>query len=151
MNVAQNKKVEEEKVINSTQVTNGNVSCYTGNDGYAQFIWPGTITIDLEQVYDIKCIRFLLWDGLGQPNPQRDNRIYKYRLLTSIDHHNWTVIFDTSEHGYNGWQVFNLISNIRCRYIRIYGLWNSANQDFHIVEIEAHDNDPPEYGSEITF
>jgi hypothetical protein len=40
------------------------------------------------------CISLLLWDGLGQGNKQRDTRIHKYRLLTSVDHLAWKVIRD---------------------------------------------------------
>ncbi len=151
MNVALNKKIEEEQVGDSSQATDGKITGYTGRDGFAHFNFPGTLTVDLEKDYDISCIRFLLYDGLGQPNSPRDNRIYKYRLLTSLDHQNWTVIFDNSDYGCNGWQVFNFKDKIKCRYLRIHGLFNSVNQWVHVVEIEAHDNEPPTLSSEIVL
>jgi len=141
-NVALNKQVAE-AVRNRAEVTNGNHISYTGSEGFAYFKWPGTLTIDLESVQSLTCIRFLLWDGLGRPGARRHPRIYLYRLLVSEDSITWKVLHDTGKDGYNGWQVINLRDPIPARYVRIHGIWNIANTDFHVVEVEAHDSDPP--------
>ena len=132
-------------------VTNGIITGYTGQEGCSHFRWPGTLTVDLETIYKIKHIRFLLWDGMGQRGNPKNPRIYKYRLLTSEDAIVYRVHFDTGEDGYNGWQCFEFSEPIDARYVRIHGLWNVANFDFHVVEIEVHDSDPPMLQAECTL
>lgn len=143
-NIALKKRVEEEHYKDAQIVTNGVVTGYTGSKGFCEFQWPNYLTVDLGSSQDIKCIRFLLWDGLGAGNGQRHSRRYRYRLLLSTDHIYWTVVFDTLQAGYNGWQVFHFPNCVNTRYIRIHGLWNSANTSFHVVEIEAYDEEPPD-------
>jgi hypothetical protein len=149
-NLALNKSIEE-RIGNASFVTDGDIYNYNGNTGFGYFLWSGTLTIDLENVFHIKCIRILLWDGLGKGNTQRDSRIYKYRLLTSIDHKNWDVLYDTCDKGYNGWQVFNIEDGIDAKFIRLHGMWNSANSEFHVVQIEAYESYPQELQAEITL
>ena len=122
-------------------VTNGQLTGYTGKSGFCQFAWPDFLTVDLDDTYSIKCIRFLLWDGLGINRGHRDPRQYKYRLLVSEDSRNWTVLYSTEDQGFNGWQVFNIPEGINIRFIRVHGLWNSANKWFHVVEIQAFVSD----------
>ena len=129
--------------MRADEVTDGNITEYTGNTGFGWFHWPATLTVDLGDVFNLACIRFLLWDGLGSQGAVRNIRIYKYRLLTSVDHENWKVLFDSGIEGYNGWQVFSFPKHIQVRYIRIHGIWNSANSGFHVVQLEAHDSEPP--------
>ena len=147
-NVALKKPVEE-PIINSASATDGEVTEYTAFAGFAESAWPCLLTVDLGESYDLSCIRLLLWDGLGKEGKARANRIYKYRLLTSTDHQTWKVIFDSSNDGSNGWQVFNFSQPLNARYIRIHGLWNSANANFQVVQIEAHDTAPSELDAEI--
>lgn len=149
-NVALNKHVEED-IGNAGAATDGNTTRYTGNEGYAWFDWPGTLTVDLGGVHVLRCVRTLLWDGLGQGGVTRDPRTYLYRLLASSDHNHWIVIFDTGHTGFNGWQVFNFPHGIQTRYIRIHGLANSANRSFHVVQVEAYDDDPPPLTVEATL
>jgi hypothetical protein len=149
-NLALHKSVEEQ-VGNASAATDGETSHYTGGEGYAYFEWPGTFTIDLGAPQVLQCIRILLWDGLGEGGTIRNPRIYIYRLLTSLDHINWKVLFDPGRNGFNGWQVFNFSHGFEARYIRIHGLINSANKDFHIVQVEAHDTDPPPLTAEIVL
>jgi hypothetical protein len=146
-NIALNKPIEE-SIRNASKATDGSVTGYSGSTGYAEFICPGTLTVNLEHSYDIYCIRFLLWDGLGKGEGQRDPRTYKYRLLTSEEHQTWEVLHDTAESGYNGWQVFNIPEGIRAQYIRIHGMWNSANLYFQIVQVEAYDAGAPPLNAE---
>lgn len=147
-NLAYKKRIQEEET-DTPAATDGNITNYTGSSGFTGFSWPGTLTVDLQETYILKVIRFLLWDNLGTGGTQRAGRIYKYRLLTSLDHKTWNVIFDTGSQGYDGWQVFELPQPIEARYIRIHGMWNSANEAFHVVQIEAHDTDPPPLQAEI--
>jgi hypothetical protein len=72
-----------------------------------------------------------------------DKRKYKYRLETSLDGEYYDVLYDTCDEGYNGWQQFLIESGIAMRFIRIYGRYNSANNKFHIVELEAYQELPP--------
>jgi hypothetical protein len=146
-NVALGKPIEE-PITNADSATDGNVTTYTGMTGFAEFTWQYTLTVDLKEEFDLACIRLLLWDGLGQGSRQRDSRTYNYRLLTSLDHHSWRVIFDSLHSGGNGWQVFKFQSPLRSRYIRVHGLWNSANAYFQVVQLEAHDSDPPDLVAE---
>lgn len=149
-NLALHKSVEEE-IGNASAATDGETSHYTGSEGYAYFEWPGTFTIDLGAPQVLQCIRILLWDGLGEGGTIRNPRIYIYRLLTSLDHNNWKVLFDPGRNGFNGWQVFNFPQGLETRYIRIHGLINSVNKDFHIVQLEAYDTDPPPLAAEIVL
>lgn len=148
-NVALGKPVEEQ-ITNASAATDGVITGYTGHDGFASRRWPGPLTVDLGRDYQIICIRFLLWDGLGN-STERADRIYKYRLLTSIDRGSWRVIHDTFSEGGNGWQVFMFAAPSPVRYVRIYSLWNSANDAFHVVEIEAHDTEPPELNADMVL
>lgn len=145
------KKPVEEQLFNASVVTDGNATEYTGNSGFAHFSWPGTLTIDLGKTSALRYIRFLLWDGLGKQGAKRNARTYRYRLLLSKDHESWDVLFDTGSNGYNGWQVFEFPKGVEAQFVRIHGLWNSANQHFHIVEVEAYDDDPPVLNAPTTL
>jgi hypothetical protein len=149
-NVALNKKIEE-KMTRPECAVDGEVDRYTANSGFAQFRWPGNITVDLEELVEVSCIRILLWDGLGTGEGQADSRIYKYRLLISEDHMIWDVIYDSADKGYNGWQVFSLKENKKIRYVRLHGTYNSANWGIQVVQIEAHDSKPKELNRAPTF
>lgn len=149
-NVALGKPIEEH-VTNSSSATDGNASKYSAVTGFAEFSWPYMITVDLGVSCGLFCIRLLLWDGLGEANKQRDNRVYKYRLLTSVDRKTWKVIHDSLDGGGNGWQEFRFPNPLEARYVRVHGLSNSANDKFQIVQVEAHDNQPPDLDAEIVL
>ena len=142
-NVAVNKQVVESFVEHANVVTDGNTTNYTGNRGFAYFNIPGTLTVDLKKIHPIKCIRILLWDGLGEGKTRIDSRKYRYRLAVSKDNSDWPELYNTSEEGTIGWQIFTFKNAIQIRYIRIYGLDNTANHQFHVVEVEAHNDYPP--------
>jgi hypothetical protein len=155
MNIALGKPVLEKDVGNPDVATNGVVTGYKGSAGsrtFSYFKWPSSLTVDLQKQWIVKCIRFLLWDGMGKAGAPRDTRKYKYRLETSLDGEFYNVVFDTGEDGYNGWQQFLFHNGIETRYIRIYGRHNSRNDGFHVVEIEAYENDtPPKLDAEIVL
>lgn len=132
-NIALEKKILEDYWTRPEELTNGNYSLYDGKKGYTYTKWPNYLTVDLLDKYEIETIRFLLYD--------EDKRIYKYRLLTSIDYKTWTVCFDSHNNGYNGWQEFSFPNKIFVRYIRIHCLWNSINHNFHIIELQVFDKE----------
>jgi len=142
-NVALGKRVLEDSVKYPSTVTNGITTGYTGSTGFAHFPFPGTLTVDLEDHYRIKCIRFLLWDRLGRGGTEPSRRRYRYRLAVSKDNSRWHELYSTPEAGTIGWQLFVFKSVIRIKYVRIYGLHNTANPQMHIIELEAHDDCPP--------
>jgi len=148
MNILVNKKFVE-NWIRPEILTNGDISSYSGSKGFSYTTWPDTLTFDLENIISIKCIRFLLWDNLGSNKTVRTDRKYYYRLLTSIDGNNWNVHFDTGKDGINGWQQFKFEDSLEVRYIKIHALYNTGNGEFHIVEIQAFENTPPELEAEI--
>jgi hypothetical protein len=141
-NRALRRPILDSTVKHATQATDGNSQSYTGKEGFAAFRWPSFLTVDLEEVCAVKVIRLLLWDGLGQKGGQLDKRLYEYRLLCSEDEKRWIVVHDTGVEGTIGWQEFRFQSPIRLRYVRIHGLHNTANDFFHVVEVEAHDEEP---------
>jgi len=149
-NVALGRPVVE-PVGESEAATDGIVTGYTGSKGYAHFRWPDNLTVDLGQTHDLVAIRMLLWDGLGSGKGHRAQRSYKYRLLVSADAREWKVLFDTNGDSYNGWQVFTLSEPLSAQFVRVHGLWNSANSAFHIVQVEAHDSPPPPLTAEATL
>ena len=141
-NIALTKRIEEQ-IGNPQAATDGNTIDYDPRSGFAFFPWPGTLTVDLESELPIRCVRLLLWDGLGTRSKTRASRTYRYRLLVSSDHNTWRVLFDTWREGTLGWQVFDIPDTVVARYVRIHGLWNSANEEFHVVQLEVHDDTPP--------
>jgi hypothetical protein len=149
-NVALGKPIEE-PITNSPAATDGEITGYTDYTGFADSAWPCVLTVNLGDSYDLLCIRILLWDGLGDGSRKRDNRVFKYRLLTSTDHQIWKVIFDSSNDESNGWQVFNFSSSLNTRYVRIHGLSNSANANFQVVQVEAHNSTPSDLEAEIVL
>ena len=149
-NLALGKRVKE-NILRSSAATDGNTIDYDAKKGYAHFRWPGTLTVDLEEVRNIHIIRFLLWDGLGNGSTKKANRKYSYRLLVSIDYRTWGVVFDTGYEGYTGWQCFNFPNGIDVQFIRITGLRNTANNEFHIVQVEAYKEEAPKLDKECAL
>jgi hypothetical protein len=136
VNVAKDKNIIEKSIWkNPEALTDGNTTQYSGTAGFSSTAYPAYCTLDLQSIYALKLIRFLLYD--------KDNRYYKFRLLTSTDGNSWQVHYDTAASGTKGWQNFEFPDKIQTRYIRIHCLWNSANSMFHIVQIEAFEDKIP--------
>jgi len=165
-NLAFNKlPLEKEQWIRPEQATNGDSLNYTGNKGFAHAIFPCTFTIDLEKETNIDQIRFLLWDGLGNSqrknedidisvnnlSKQKDKRKYKFSLSISSDNVNYLPVYSNyNESGDNGWFIFNFLFSTYARFVRVSGHNNSANAEFHIVELEVHDTTPDPVNSTNT-
>ena len=97
-------------------------------EGFAFGPTPCNFTIDLRSVRPIGLIRFLLYE--------LDSRRYEYRLLISVDGESWEVV--GSEKKAKGWQEISL-EDAEARYVRINGISNTANNDFHVVEVEVYE------------
>ena len=97
-------------------------------EGFAFGPTPCNFTIDLRSVRSIGLIRFLLYE--------LDSRKYGYRLLISADGESWEVV--GSEKKAKGWQEISL-EDAEARYVRINGISNTANNDFHVVEVEVYE------------
>jgi len=143
-NLALNKPILEDEVVRANTITDGIVSGYTGHKGFGHFKYPGTVTVDLQSNFKIKCIRILLWDGLGSGGSEPAPRRYRYRLAISSNNIDWEELYTSPHEGNIGWQIFNFTLEKNLRYIRVYGIDNTANAKFHIVEIEAFDSKPEE-------
>lgn len=141
-NIASGKKILEDYWVRPEELTNGNYLNYDGKNGYTYSRWPSYLTLDLNEPKEIETIRFLLYD--------QDNRLYKYRLLTSTDYKTWEVIFDTHNNGYKGWQEFIFPNKLLTKYIRLHCLWNSRNIHFHIIEMQVFDKETIDLGSIIS-
>jgi len=141
-NLALNKPVLEASVHNPEIVTNGDSQNYTGHSGFAYFDFPGTLTVDLQAEYNLKCVQFKLWDGLGGGRGVLHRRRYKFRLGVSTDNANWYEFYDEGDANAIGWQIFRFHQGIQGRFVRLYGLHNTTNHQIHIVELEAHNDIP---------
>ena len=132
-NVALGKTIEE-ACVNVKAVTDGNITRYDGQTGYCAFPWPANLTLDLQETNSVECIRFLLWD--------RDARTYKYRLLTSLDHREWQVLYVSPVEGSRGWQSFRFEKALSCRFVRLHCLHNTANPAFQVVQLQVWNSQP---------
>jgi hypothetical protein len=125
--------VAGEGIGNPQHLLDGVSTGYDGSSGYTDGNCPCAWTIDLGKPQPLKLVRFLLWDG--------DPRFYRYRLEASDDGQRWGVVKDAAEGEHRGWQSVELKGR-PLRYLRIHGLFNSANSSFHLVEFEAYNIRP---------
>lgn len=121
-------------VIGGAPINDGVVTGYTGSTGYSWVLIPGSITIVLPKTYNIEKIKTLLWDG--------DTRYYQYYIEVSEDGQKWTKVVDKTSGQWKSWQL-DSFDPILAKYIRITGTYDSANNQFHIVELEAYASSEP--------
>lgn len=134
-------------------LTNGEENEYDTTKGYCATHWPGYITVDLEQICDLRLIAFQLWDfedakNIYERKEECTNQVYAYRLLCSVDRRNWQVIYDTSgslRKYRKGWQAFQFREACSARYIRIHAVHNLRNSGFHVVRLHAFQRLAEEY------
>jgi hypothetical protein len=115
----------------------GNATVYDGATGYAHTNWPTKppppFILTFKQGVHLNAVRFLLWD--------QDSRFYRYKLEASptMARDEWVLLADrTSEtNACRGWQVVTFKTSLTCR-LRLTGTYNSANEGFHVVELEAY-------------
>ncbi|SDM91101.1 hypothetical protein SAMN05421813_12835 [Daejeonella rubra] len=123
--------------------TNGDVTNYNSNSGFAHASWPCKYTIDLGSSLQVRVVRFLLWDNLGQGKSTVHSRKYKFTLSISNDGEHYQQVYSNKDDlGGNGWYVFTFLNDTYTRFVQLEGHYNSANEMFHIVEFEIHDEEP---------
>lgn len=103
---------------------------YTGSTGFALMPFPTEATITLPKTYVLREIRLLLWD--------MEERFYRYNVEVSVDGLNFAPVGgDHSTGEWRSWQTLTFAPRV-VKYIRLHGLYNSANGGFHCVELEAY-------------
>jgi hypothetical protein len=107
----------------------GNSTHYGAADGYAATIWPAEWTITLKKVYLLQYIRLRLWD--------QDNRYYRYRVWSSSDGKRFSLVVDHSTGEWRSWQEIKFPAR-GVKFVKLECLYNSANENFQIVEFEAY-------------
>ena len=114
----------------------GNSTTYDGGEGYSQTDWTvkptPSMVVTLKEAETINTVRFLLWD--------QDNRFYRYKLEISpdADGEKWNMIADHSVTGeFRTWQLISF-PTASVRRIRVTGTFDSSNNMFHVVELQAY-------------
>jgi len=129
-NVALAEKGAEIERRRFRDIIDGVTTGYTGSTGFAWMPFPTEATITLPKAYVLREIRLLLWDLEVQ-------RFYRYNVETSVDGLNFVPIGDHSQGEWRSWQTLTFAPRV-AKYIRLHGLYNSANNGFHCVELEAY-------------
>ncbi|KAI0982557.1 hypothetical protein GJ496_011671 [Pomphorhynchus laevis] len=107
----------------------GIFTAYDWDCGYTcHQLGSGFIIIQLGQPYIIDSCRLLLWD--------KDDRIYSYRIETSIDATTWTMAADKTMDECRSWQNLKFTARPTV-FIKITGTRNTANEVFHCVHFEC--------------
>ena len=104
------------------------------SSGFAHGSIPTQLKVVFPDVYAIRQIRILLWDG--------DDRSYRYKVEISADGENWKLLTDRTGKDYRSWQILTLPREVPMKAIRVIGTRNSSNNNFHLVEIEAYCKPP---------
>ena len=120
--------------VGADNLLDGKSVKYTGGVGLAVDNLPCEWTITFDRVYLLQEIRFLLYD--------LDQRYYRYAITTSVDGKEFAPLVDRSQGQWRGWQRITF-SPRPVKAVRLFGLYNSANAAFHLVEFEAYCIPPP--------
>ena len=115
----------------------GDSTHYDGSRGFGYTVWRKTplesFVVEFKEPSEIDCIRFLLWD-------MEENRFYRYKLEVSdsATEKDWTVVSDKTGkmEECQSWQVIRFAKR-PVKSIRLTGTYNSANSEFHVVELQA--------------
>ena len=101
------------------------------NAGYV--VWtndpPGTMTLDLKGAMAVARVRLLNWDWVY--------RVHRYRIESSLDGANWSLLADASGEDHQGWDDWP-VAVPAIRYLRFTGLSNSANSTVCVSEWEVY-------------
>ena len=108
---------------------------YTPGAGFAYASIPCEFVVTLPKVCLLREIRLLLWDG--------DARFYRYAVDTSLDGKTYQLVADRSAGQWRSWQTHSFPPR-PVKTIRLRGLYDSSNSQFHAVELEAYCAPPPE-------
>ena len=103
---------------------------HSGSEGFAWGSYPSEFIVTFPKNRKIGEINFLLYD-------KDRSRKYAYQLFVSRrEEGDWEMISDHSEKPSRGWQKHNFAPT-SLKKIKILGLFNTANKNFQIVEVEA--------------
>lgn len=130
-NIANKLKLINGNITRFENMIDGNSEIYDVKEGYATFIWPQEIILELEKPIKKIRLRIKTWD--------KDGRLYKYQIFISNDKSNWTTIIDRSTEGKSGWDEGENNTEY-IKYIKINGIHNTKNKGFHIVQLEVYLN-----------
>jgi len=112
----------------------GNVTNYSdGIHGLASGLCPCEWTIHFRETYQLRQIRFLLFD-LDPP------RFYRYKVEVSDDGQEFAPLIDRSQGEWRGWQEI-AVPGESVKAIKLIGLYCSgkdARKGFQVVEVEAY-------------
>ncbi|MCK5706670.1 MAG: discoidin domain-containing protein, partial [Candidatus Aureabacteria bacterium] len=100
-------------------------------DNYGYIQYPGDMIVDLGKVYVIDKIGIHLWD--------RDDRYFQYKVAVSLDGSSYSTVIDKSTGQWKSYQE-DTISSALVRYIKVTGLYGSANSYFILKEIMAYES-----------
>jgi len=103
-------------------------------DGFSWGNYPADFIVTFPKVTEIEEIKFLLWEA----DPDPDNpRAYLYQLFVQRKKDGeWEMIADYSRKPAKGWQK-HTFPPADMKAIKILGIFNSANEGFHVVEVQA--------------
>ena len=118
------------------ELIDGNSTKYTGSKGFAETGWDREPTpsmiVTLREAVPLNTVRVKLWDG--------SDRFYRYRLEVSprASGAHWVTAVDHSRPPAErrSWQTI-IIPLQFVRRIMLTGTYNSANEGFHVVELQA--------------
>ncbi|CAG9539867.1 unnamed protein product [Cercopithifilaria johnstoni] len=115
----------------STTLLSGETNRYDMDRGFTTHAIgdknPGII-IQLGRPFIINHIRLLLWD--------RDQRSYNYYVEISMDQEVWLRVIDHSQYLCRSRQMLYFTPRV-VNFIRIVGTYNTVNNSFHLVSVEA--------------
>lgn len=97
-----------------------------GSDFFGHCLIGSFMTVDLGGACRVDEIRLHLWNG--------DPRKYGYRLEVSGDGRAWKAL--STRQDARG-RVVETFDPLAVRYVRVYALANTANNRFHLLEIEV--------------
>ncbi len=139
-NIAESKTVTSPSCFSSDRplswITDGNKGANGYWDGHFNVETPTVghpqATIDLQEVIEnINQIKvFTYWGG---------NRYYQYYVEISEDGNSWEEVMDRRANTTNSTDQGDseTVANKSARYVRITGTYGSANDDFHVVEMQV--------------
>ncbi len=115
----------------SGNMIDGKTKTKGGPANYAEGKWPCAWIITFKNTYRLQKIRLKLWDG-------NKKRFYRYAIATSINGRQYVPLVDRSRGKWRSWQVIRFPKPRPVKFVKIFGLYNSVNELFHIIEFEAY-------------
>ena len=113
-----------------TKSNDGDPSSYWDAGKYENKPW---IIVDLEGLYDLYKLNVITY--------WKSSRYYQYELYTSVDGNEWTKVAakeSTDKETIYG-ETFDLSGQgIQAAYVKLVGVYNSANSAFHVNELRVY-------------